>query len=169
MTNNTAQKSYDEQLSQFMRDFIEIQLCVTLLPSDLVQDRKAIDGMRFSGQPERHNVYAVLYHMMSFLSQANRPTMIELSQALSLPKSTTKRMVDFLVARAFCKRYSDPADKRLVRIAITHRGRRDLQSNDRYIAKRTDQLLHGLTIDEQATLFAIFRKMASTIRKERGF
>jgi len=169
MANNAEQKTYANRLSQFMRDFMEIQLYVTLLPGDLAQDREFIDKMRLEGGPEHHNVYAVLYHMISFLSQANRPTMTELSRVLSLPRSTTKRMVDFLVMRGYCKRYSDPSDKRLVRVAITHRGRRHLQSNDRYIAQRTDQMLHSLTTDDQAALFAIFNKIASAIRENRGF
>jgi DNA-binding MarR family transcriptional regulator len=169
MANKSNQKTYAEQLSQFMRDFMEIQLHVTLLPSDLAYGRESIDKMRLSGAPEHHNVYAVLFHMMSFLSQANRPTMTEIRQALSLSRSTTGRMVDSLVAGGFCKRYSDSSDKRIVRIALTRKGLRALQASERYIAQRTDLILHGLTTDDQAALFTIFNKIASNVRKSRGF
>jgi len=169
MADNAEHKTYADRLSQFMRDFMEVQLHVTPLPGDLAQARDFIDEMRLSGGPERHNVYAVLYHMMSFLSQTNRPTMGELSRVLSLPRSTSKRMVDFLVKRGYCKRLSDPDDKRLVRIALTHKGRRDLQASERHIAQRTDQMLHSLTTDDQAALFAIFNKIAIATRKNRGF
>lgn len=169
MANNANQKTYADQLSQFMRDFMEVQLYVTPLPGDLAQGRDLIDEMRLAGGPERHNVYAVLYHIMSFLSQANRPTMGELSSVLSLPRSTLKRMVDSLVKGGYCKRLSDPNDKRLVRIALTHKGRRNLQASESHIAQRTDKMLHSLTTDDQAALFAIFNKIAIAIRKNRGF
>ncbi len=168
MAKSVEDKTYADQLSQFMKDFMELQLHMAPVPEDLKEVKQLVDEMGRTGEPEHHNVYAALYHMQSFLSRTDKPTMSELSRALSLPASSTKRMIDFLIRRGYCKRLSDPHDKRIVRISLTSSGYQNLQSIEQLIARRADHMLHHLSTNDQSVLFAIFNKIATAIRKNRG-
>jgi DNA-binding MarR family transcriptional regulator len=168
MVKSVEDKTYADQLSQFLKDFMELQLHMAPVPEDLIEVRQLVDDLERTGEPEHHNVYAALYYMQSFLSRTDKPTMGELSHALSLPASSTKRMVDFLVKSGFCKRLPDTRDKRLVRISLTVNGYQNLRSIEQLIAQRADHMLHHLSTNDQSALFAIFNKIATAIRKDRS-
>jgi len=109
---------------------------------------------------------AILHRMSIILGRGVNPTMGELSKALSLPLSTTTRIVNMGESCKFLQRQPDAEDGRIVRVALTQEGRRfhktimDIQTQD------AAKVLGCLTPEERAILLTLLRKVASSIEKE---
>jgi len=71
-----------------------------------------------SGVPLEH--YDVLYQLS--LAEGHRLRMSELAGRLLIARSTCTRLVDRLVQRQLVERRHDPADRRLVWVALTSQG-----------------------------------------------
>jgi DNA-binding MarR family transcriptional regulator len=89
-------------------------------------------------------------------------TMSELSAALSVPLSTTTRMVDWFVATEQAVRLPDPDDRRVVRVALTEKGRQLHEFIETQLAQRAQGTLKCLTEEERSTLAALLRKLTSS-------
>jgi len=87
----------------------------------------------------------------------------ELSKALSLPLSTTTRIVNIGVGLRFVQRQPDAEDGRIVRVSLTEDGRRfhkaiiDVQTQD------AAKVLGCLTPEERGILLTLLRKVANSI------
>jgi DNA-binding MarR family transcriptional regulator len=88
----------------------------------------------------------------------------ELSGALSVPLSTATRMVDWLVSSGYAQRLPDVEDRRVVRVALTDSGRELHRTIESYTSERVQQILFCLTPEEQATLFALIRKVVAALK-----
>jgi DNA-binding MarR family transcriptional regulator len=89
-------------------------------------------------------------------------TMGELSAALSVPLSTTTRMVDWLVATGQALRLPDPDDRRVVRVALTEAGLKMHDFIEARLSESARRTLQCLTEEERSTLLALLRKVASS-------
>ncbi|GAH78275.1 unnamed protein product, partial [marine sediment metagenome] len=58
------------------------------------------------------------------LSSNEKPAMSELGRSISMDLSTLTRTVDKLVKKEFVARKRDPEDRRMVRVALTAKGRK---------------------------------------------
>ncbi len=158
------QKISAEQATEFMRDYMELQLHFAQLPLELAKVRNLIDEMRFHGGSGRYNVFVVIYRMMDLLNRNQKPTMGDISRAISLPLSTTTRMVDLMVEIGDCMRMDDPEDRRLVRVTLTEQGRNNLRTSREYVAERGQKILSTLTPQERQTFLSLFDKVAVALR-----
>jgi len=149
--------------SQFVEDFIALQMHMSQMPPEMAEARNLIDEMRLRKSYKRNNVFIIIRRMMDLMYPNNKPTMGELSRALALPLSTTTNVMDFLVKNGYCKRLSDRNDRRIVRVALTDVGRRNLEISDKYIAQRGQEILSALTVKEQTTFLTLLKKIAKTI------
>ena len=168
MMNDANQGTPTGQASQFVQDFMELQLRLSQIPLDLARARNLIDEMRFGGGSKRYNVFVVIYRVMKLLYPDNKPTMGELSRAVSLPLSTTTRMTDLLVEIGDCQRLYDTNDRRIVRVTLTDAGLRNMQTTERYFAERGQEVLSALTAEEQTIFLALFSKIATAFRQSKG-
>ena len=89
-------------------------------------------------------------------------TMGELSAALSLPLSTTTRMVDWLVATAQAVRLPDTDDRRVVRVALTEAGLKMHDFIEARLSQNAQRTLRCLSEEERSTLLVLLRKVASS-------
>jgi DNA-binding MarR family transcriptional regulator len=149
--------------SQFVEDFLALQLHMSQMPPEMTEARNLIDEMRLRKSYKRNNVFIIISRMMDLMYPDNKPTMGELSRAMALPLSTTTNVIDFLVKNKYCKRLSDRSDRRIVRIALTDVGRRNLEIGDKYIEQRGQEILSALTAKEQTTFLTLLNKIAKTI------
>jgi DNA-binding MarR family transcriptional regulator len=163
MINEAKQETYAVRASQFVEDFITLQLHMSQMPPEMAEARNLIDEVRLRRVYKRYNVFVIIRRMMDLMYPDNKPTMGELSRALALPLSTATNVMDFLVKNGFCKRLSDRKDRRIVRVALTDVGRRNLEVSDRYVAQRGQEILSALTAEEQLTFLALLNKIATTI------
>lgn len=75
------------------------------------------------------------------ISRLETPSMSDLSRELQLPPSSVTGIVDRLVTLGKVQRESDPEDRRVVRVALTAKGRHD---RDRYRRHRRERLGRAL-------------------------
>jgi DNA-binding MarR family transcriptional regulator len=148
-----------------VKDFMELQLHLSQIPADLAKARNLIDEMRFGSGSKRYNVFVVIYRMMEFLYPDSKPTMGELSRSVSLPLSTTTRIMDFMVKIGDCQRQFDTNDRRIVRVSLTDTGRRRMLESEKYFAQLGQKILFTLTSEEQATFLNLFYKIATALRQ----
>ena len=84
----------------------------------------------------------------------------ELSEALSVPLSTATRVVNTLVASGYAHRFSDPQDRRVVRVAFTPRGRKLYKFIESRITERVHKIASHLSREEIADLMRLLNKVA---------
>jgi DNA-binding MarR family transcriptional regulator len=111
--------------------------------------------------------YQMVFRVGNSLITRNM-SMGELSAALSVPMSTATRMVDLLVAEGCVRRLPDPTDRRVVRVAVTGRGRKIYRLMDSYIRRRVRKIATYLEEDELDTLLALLSKVAVAVKKTSG-
>ena len=157
----------DEQISQFVQ---YLSLIATRLvsppPDELVRfvERLGDMGPR-AGRPFIEKP-VTFYRMSGFLYRNPSPTMGELSQAVSVPLSTATRMADRWVEGGYAQRLADPDDRRIVRIALTDKGRRLHEIMEGQIELGFSKALDCLTAAEQESLLGLIRKVADKLVQE---
>jgi DNA-binding MarR family transcriptional regulator len=107
----------------------------------------------------------ILFRVGTVLDSLPGPTMGELGSALSVPLSTATRIVDSLVGRGYLERFPDSADRRIVRVRLTHKGNEVFQFIDSRIAEHVKELASSLSSDEMATLMKLLGKVAFAANK----
>jgi DNA-binding MarR family transcriptional regulator len=168
MVGKAKQKTGEVKRSQFVEDFYVLQLFMAEMPQEMteaIKSRNLVDEMRLRKRYKRYNVQMLISRMMGLMYPNRKPTMGELSHTLALPLSTTTNIMDFLVENGYCKRLDDDNDRRIVRVALTSLGRRNLEAGSKYIAQRGQEILSALTSEEQTTFLALLNKIAKTIDK----
>jgi len=76
---------------------------------------------------------------------------------VSLPAATI--VVDKLVATQLVKRSADPADRRVVRIALTRKGKKVINELKKFHEDRFREILKKLTAEEQVELITAFERI----------
>ena len=107
----------------------------------------------------------VFFHAAVVLYRRGNLTMGELSEAVSVPFSTATRVASWFVDTGYAERLSDPDDRRVVRLALTDRGRRVNEAVQRHMAENVSRLLSALTAEEQETLVGLVRKVVNNLRE----
>ena len=107
----------------------------------------------------------LLFRVGTILGNSSSLTMGELGGALSVPLSTATRVVDTLVERGYVERFSDPEDRRVVRVKFTAQGNQLYRFIDSRIAEHVRELASNLTKEEMATLVKLLSKVASAVKQ----
>jgi DNA-binding MarR family transcriptional regulator len=108
---------------------------------------------------ESSNLSRVESTLLGFLAEHGPVTMSEISSLLGLALSSTTGLIDRLVERRLVERARPESDRRTVRVMLTTRGKRALET---YAADRTRLargMLERLEPREREVLLRFFRKM----------
>ncbi|GAH98852.1 unnamed protein product [marine sediment metagenome] len=97
------------------------------------------------------------------LSSKEEPTMSELGRSISMDLSTLTRTVDKLVKKEFVARKRDPEDRRMVRVALTAKGRRIISRFEEARKKHIESILRQMTSQERKDLLNIFKTLHARI------
>lgn len=166
---NNIQKFDANQIARVVQDFLQLEVKLgAMLPKELARLRDQLDGINLNGKHVRKVNYDLFFRVSHNLYQKSSLTMGELSNALSAPLSTATGMVNWMVDIGYLQRLSDPEDRRIVRVALTDKGRRLHKIIENYIGKRFEQILSRLTVEERNMLFIIIRKIASAVKDIKG-
>lgn len=165
--NESAIADSNARLASLLKYLNEILVRMTLPPDEgteriRLQLGKALskEALQFSGSP------AIFYALSSTLYHKIAPTMGELSRTLLIPLSTTTRLVDWWVNNGFAQRFSDPEDRRIVRVSLTDDGKKLHEVAERFIAANVRKCLVGLTPKEQLILLTLVRKAAQSLKQD---
>ena len=97
------------------------------------------------------------------LSSSQEPTMSELGKSISMDLSTLTRTVDKLVEKEFVIRKRDPEDRRVVRVAMTAKGRKIISRFEEQRKKKTESILREMTSGERRNLLNMLRTLHARI------
>jgi len=87
-------------------------------------------------------------HCLHTVERMGSPSMSELSAELLLQPSTVTGLVDVLVQQGLIERSEDPQDRRVVRVQLSVRARRQKEQRHRAMRNRMMALLGDLSDDE---------------------
>jgi len=107
-----------------------------------------------------------MHRMASMLYGDPKPTMGELSKALSLPLSTVSRIVNILEEQGFAKKQPDGEDGGVVRVGLTDTGRQIFEAILGHAVRSAERVLDCLTAEEQIILLTLLGKVASNLKKD---
>ncbi len=167
MTAKSKQEKYDEQISEIVRNFVQIWIKFeSMLHNELLELQNHHSKKNTtSSEPLPNTILELVYRISSCIHLLENPTMGKLSNALSLPLSTATRMVDYLVDRGYIERLSDTTDRRVVRVSLTEEGEKIHRFIENCSAERVKQMMFCLTDDEQSTLFTLLNKIALSVKE----
>ena len=99
-----------------------------------------------------HGVTAAQGYTLLCLPRKGGMTMSDLSEAMGLAGSTMTRMVDPLVQKGLASRAPDDEDRRIVRIALTDRGREAQRGLEQELEEFFAGVLEGLTDERRRAI-----------------
>ena len=109
--------------------------------------------------------YGNFYRVSSSLQRNRTLSMGELSNALSVPFSKATRIVDGLVTDGYLSRLHDPDDRRVIKVALTQEGAKLHKTIENFTGEHVQDILAGLTSEEQEILFVLIRKVVAALQK----
>jgi DNA-binding MarR family transcriptional regulator len=114
---------------------------------------------------ESHDNFTRLhYAVMGNLSQSDM-TMSALAKALMMPKPQLTRLVDSLVRLDLVERRMNTADRRVITLVLTDKGKGILKEMRLRMQKNTKQILIGLTPEDLKKMSAALDSLQDTLSK----
>jgi len=167
MSAEAEQHASTERVDRFLQHLMEILPKLTSMPPEM---RAHLPG-QLDGIHPKFSAHLVagpptIHRMASMLCGDPKPTMGELSKALSLPLSTVSRIVSMLEEQGFAQRLPDAEDGRVVRVALTDAGRQLHETMQRHAIHSAQSILDCLTVEEQTILLTLLGKVASNLKKD---
>lgn len=160
---------YKTQIVQIIQGLMQLKAgSKAFFPQELTELKNGLDDMSSRPGSYRGGNYDLFYRVSCILYHKDSLKMGELSGALSVPLSTATWMVGWLVDNGYAIRSSDPADRRVVQISLTERGKRLHEIAQEYLTERVDQLLSVLTDEERMILLTLLRKVVSAMTDARA-
>jgi DNA-binding MarR family transcriptional regulator len=102
------------------------------------------------------------FNILRILRGAGKPlSTLQIRQRMLDKMSDTSRIVDRLIIKDLVKKNTCPADKRLVDVSITDKGKKLLEKIDRYESEM-DAVFGNLSTSEAKTLNGLLDKIRSS-------
>jgi DNA-binding MarR family transcriptional regulator len=161
---------YADQFAEIVRQGIRLKRRFrAVLPEHAAQALAQVRGLLPAGIGDQDADLNLYYELGVILSEAAAPmTMGELSQAVEAPLSTATRIVDSLVGCNYAERLADPADRRVVRVGLTHTGQEIYRTIEAMVRQRLDSILRRFTPEECETLLRLMHKLLDALSDEAG-
>ena len=99
-----------------------------------------------------------LFALLNVIGAREGAIQQELGSALGIDRSTMVSLIDQLESAGLAKRRPSATDRRAREVAITPKGRRQLQRARELISQAEDESLAGLTAEERRELMALLRR-----------
>ncbi len=157
----------DDQAPLFLQCLAEVLRGIAPMPPEvMVRLGQALKDIMADPHTQPAAEPPNFYRMAILLTQDPRPTMGELSEYLSLPVSTVSRLVSQLEERGYVERLPDPADGRVVRVAMTNGATELYEAFGSRAARNAQKVLGCLTPEERTILLILLVKLASNLDQE---
>ena len=105
------------------------------------------------------------FEIMKTLKEAGTQHIAEIGERLLIPKPQMTHLIDRLVSLELVERQADAADRRIINIALTDKGRTVLEEQDRVIKGNFTEKLSCLTDEELQELSVSLRKLRDILSK----
>ena len=166
MPDNTKKDALCNLLANVIQTLVHFQKrSLVTMSEDLIQFRNRLEMKQSGSRSNVGSKYPLFYSVSCILYQKDSLTMGELGKAIAVPLSTATGMIDWMVDNGYTQRLTDPEDRRIVRVALTHSGRSLYESLQDHMIQHMQQLLSCLTDEEQSSMSFILRKIAAAVRE----
>lgn len=105
---------------------------------------------------------------MRFISTEGSPTMKEVAAHLKVTAPSATSLVSGLVTSGYVVRKESDKDRRVVRLAMTAKGRKALESGMSKVASHMKRQLSCLEPEDIDTLIGIFERLLGSLGNERS-
>lgn len=105
------------------------------------------------------------FEIMKTLKEAGILHIAEIGERLQIPKPQMTHLIDRLVRLEIVTRQTDAADRRIINIALTDKGRTMMEEHDRLIKGSVKEKLSCLTEEELQELSVSLRKLRDILFK----
>ncbi len=134
-----------------------------VLPEQLVPIR---DGLKWRRTRSSRGIglttnFIVFLCAAGYLNRDGSMTMGELSQALSIPRSTATRMIDWMVDNGYVDRFQDGRDRRVWYVRLTDSGLELLLAAKSQLSELADKLIERLPAVQRAAVIFILTDLVS--------
>jgi DNA-binding MarR family transcriptional regulator len=166
MSGDSQQHASFDQVTRFLDYLTDILPKLTSMPPDMrdhLISRLGTLHPKFS--PHLVAEPPTIHRLAGLLYGDPKPTIGELSTALSLPLSTVSRIVSTLEEQNFVQRLPDSEDGRVVRVALTDAGRQIHEAVYSFGVCNAQSILDCLTPEERIILLTLLGKVASNLNK----
>lgn len=111
----------------------------------------------------REELHSVTIHQLTALGhlKGGSVTMRELARDLDVSESSATAVTDRLVRQGLVERRDDPADRRVVRLALSPTGSALVDRLDEAVASKTSEMLSALTDTQLEQLIDILETLAA--------
>jgi DNA-binding MarR family transcriptional regulator len=107
-----------------------------------------------------HDISVTQCHALELLVEGGSLRLGELAARLFLDKSTTSRVIDALVRKAYVEKQADPADGRASVLVATAPGRELFERINLYLVAQQKELLRDLDPEVRAGVTKVLRQLA---------
>ena len=167
MSADGREKASAERVDQLLHHLMEIMPKLTSMPPEMrSQLMSQLDRVHPRFSPRLVAEPPTMHRIASMLHGDPKPTMGELSEALSLPLSTVSRITSTLEEKGFARRLPDAEDGRIVRVDLTDAGRQIYEAMQSHRVRSAQSILDCLTVEEQVILLTLLGKVASNLKKD---
>ena len=105
------------------------------------------------------------FEIMRTLKETGRLHIAEIGERLQIPKPQMTHLIDRLVSLGIVVRQADVADRRIINIALTDKGKKMIEKHDRSIRGSIKENLSCLTNEELHELSVSLRKLRDILSK----
>lgn len=156
------------QFMDLLQRFIRLRPNL-ILPDHVVRfKQQVIESLKDSKMGGVEDYHFIIHIFILLAYRQTPPTMGELSADLNTPFSTATRIVDWLVQGHFVERFSDHADRRIVRVRMTETGQQFYQTFLDDNEQRVAQLLKNFSSDEKLQLLQLMNKLLDSLLADMG-
>jgi DNA-binding MarR family transcriptional regulator len=139
-----------------------------ILPEHIVRyKQQVIEDLKNSKMGGADDYHFIIHIIVLLAHRDTPPTMGELSTDLNIPFSTATRLMDWLVQSNFLVRFSDPDDRRMVRIKMSEQGNQLYKTFLELSTIRVEKLLSDFSEDEKSQLFYLMDKLMNSLIKNK--
>jgi DNA-binding MarR family transcriptional regulator len=105
------------------------------------------------------------FEIMKVVKETGMLHIAEIGERLQIPKPQMTHLIDRLVNLGIVERQADTADRRIINIVLTEKGRRMVEDNDRLIRDGVKEKLSRVTSEELQDLSVSLRRLRDILSK----
>lgn len=99
------------------------------------------------------------FRTLAFVNRNPGSSLLEVANHLGLTPPSTSRLVDGLIVRGMMTREDHPADRRRVRLTVTHSGQKTLETSRRGTLAYLADKLSSISTDDREAIFKAMKTL----------
>ena len=108
--------------------------------------------LRVASSTKRVNPINMQFHVLAIVLHSGNLQTSEIGRRLGISRPNMTTLIDRLIAKGYAERLSDSKDRRVIKIAISEKGRRFVAGRRRLARNEIKRNLSTLSVEEVLTL-----------------